>query len=198
MYFWCVFELALFLKLQHVSPHGNVLDRFTEFALVGYHTKLQAATVRDSLVNMVDHLAPNETDISIRRRCRPKTVLKEFEYRTETHFHIKLICNCYICKLACLWFCNNLLEFHNIFVWMIDCVMPCFHETIYLTITDHDQMFLISTKHSFCGCSSALLLPVEPVTLIREHETQRLFHHEDQQAEKKKKKKSCSCHFLKS
>lgn len=61
------------------------MDRCIEFALVGHHTKLQAATVRDSLVNMVDHLAANETDISIRRRCRPKTELKECEYRTETH-----------------------------------------------------------------------------------------------------------------
>lgn len=35
--FICVSELALFLKLQHVSPNGNVLALCSTFALVGLH-----------------------------------------------------------------------------------------------------------------------------------------------------------------
>ncbi len=40
---------------------------------------------REQLVNIVEHLAAKQTDISLRRWWRPKTELKEREYWTHIH-----------------------------------------------------------------------------------------------------------------
>ncbi len=48
-------------------------------------SKKQTDTVREQLVNLVEHLAAKETDISLRRWWRPNTELKEREYWTHIH-----------------------------------------------------------------------------------------------------------------